>query len=61
MKVGQQYECGLYLLKKIRVWHMEENYEKLEFNDLIKNNKKLIKGLKDNDYIIMIWINQTSN
>lgn len=40
---------------------MEENYEKLEFNDLIKNNKKLIKGLKDNDYIIMIWINQTSN
>lgn len=33
---------------------MEENYEKLEFNDLIKNNKKLIKGLKDNDYIIMI-------
>lgn len=33
---------------------MEENYEKLEFNDLIKNNKRLIKGLKDNDYIIMI-------
>lgn len=33
---------------------MEENYEKLEFNDLIKINKKLIKGLKDNDYIIMI-------
>lgn len=33
---------------------MEENYEKLEFNDLIKNNKNLIKGLKDNDYIIMI-------
>lgn len=28
---------------------MEENYEKLEFNDLIKNNKRLIKGLKDND------------
>lgn len=33
---------------------MEENYEKLEFNDLIKNNKRLIKGLKDNDYIIVI-------
>lgn len=33
---------------------MEENYEKLEFNDLIKNNKRLMKGLKDNDYIIMI-------
>lgn len=33
---------------------MEENYEKLEFNDLKKNNKRLIKGLKDNDYIIMI-------
>lgn len=33
---------------------MEENYEKLEFNDLIKINKKLVKGLKDNDYIIMI-------
>lgn len=33
---------------------MEENYEKLEFNDLIKNNKRLRKGLKDNDYIIMI-------
>lgn len=33
---------------------MEENYEKLEFNDLIKNNKRLIKGLNDNDYIIMI-------
>lgn len=33
---------------------MEENYEKLEFNDLIKNNKRLIKGLKDNDYIKMI-------
>lgn len=33
---------------------MEENYEKLEFNDLMKNNKRLIKGLKDNDYIIMI-------
>lgn len=33
---------------------MEENYEKLEFNDLIKNNKRLIKGLKNNDYIIMI-------
>lgn len=33
---------------------MEDNYEKLEFNDLIKNNKRLIKGLKDNDYIIMI-------
>lgn len=33
---------------------MKENYEKLEFNDLIKNNKRLIKGLKDNDYIIMI-------
>lgn len=33
---------------------MEENYEKLEFNDLITNNKRLIKGLKDNDYIIMI-------
>lgn len=33
---------------------MEENYEKLEFNDLIKNNKRLIKGQKDNDYIIMI-------
>lgn len=33
---------------------MEENYEKLEFNDLIKNNKRLIKGLKDIDYIIMI-------
>lgn len=33
---------------------MEENYEKLEFNDLIKNNKRLIKGLKDNDYIMMI-------
>lgn len=33
---------------------MEENYEKLEFNDLIKNDKRLIKGLKDNDYIIMI-------
>lgn len=33
---------------------MEENYEKLEFTDLIKNNKRLIKGLKDNDYIIMI-------
>lgn len=33
---------------------MEENYEKLEFNDLITNNKRLIKGLKDIDYIIMI-------
>lgn len=61
MKVGQQYECALYLLKKIRhskqslTYGRElENYEKLEFNDLITNNKRLIKGLKDNDYIIMI-------